>query len=231
VLADVEEMPATVQARLLRYLQEHKFERVGDTEGVSADVRVVASTSKDLERLVKSGKFREDLYYRLGVVSLRTPSLRERRDDIPLLAMHFLKRSAQKAHKHVVGFSERALGVLLGSDWPGNIRQLEHCVERAVVMSRAAEIEPRDLPRELMTRMRGDDTAPTIPGASLRELERYAILRTLEHVGGSTSKAAKILGISPRKIQYRLNEYRATPQSGVPSVATANADSDEDDDD
>lgn len=231
VLADVEEMPATVQARLLRYLQEHKFERVGDTESLSADVRVVASTSKDLERLVKAGKFREDLYYRLGVVSLRTPSLRERRDDIPLLAMHFLKRSAQKAHKHVVGFSERALGVLLSSDWPGNIRQLEHCVERAVVMSRAAEIEPRDLPRELMTRMRGDDTAPTIPGASLRELERYAILRTLEHVGGSTSKAAKILGISPRKIQYRLNEYRATPQSGVPSVATANSDGDEDDDD
>jgi len=231
VLADVEEMPATVQARLLRYLQEHRFERVGDSEGLTADVRVIASTSKDLERLVKAGKFREDLYYRLGVVSLRTPSLRERRDDIPLLAMHFLKRSAQKAHKHVVGFSERALGVLLSSDWPGNIRQLEHCVERAVVMARGGEIEPRDLPRELMTRMRGDDTAPTIPGASLRELERYAILRTLEHVGGSTSKAAKILGISPRKIQYRLNEYRATPQSGVPSVATANGDSDEDDDD
>lgn len=226
VLADVEEMPATVQARLLRYLQEHRFERVGDSEGLTTDVRVIASTSKDLERLVKAGKFREDLYYRLGVVSLRTPSLRERRDDIPLLAMHFLKRSAQKAHKHVVGFSERALGVLLSSDWPGNIRQLEHCVERAVVMARGGEIEPRDLPRELMTRMRGDDTAPTIPGASLRELERYAILRTLEHVGGSTSKAAKILGISPRKIQYRLNEYRATPQSGVPSVAPAAGDDD-----
>jgi two-component system response regulator HydG len=221
VLADVEELPQTVQARLLRYLQEHKFERVGDGESLQADVRIIASTSKDLERLVKSGKFREDLYYRLGVVSLRTPSLRERRDDIPLLAMHFLKRSAAKAHKHVVGFSERALGVLLGSDWPGNIRQLEHCVERAVVMSRGAEIEPRDLPRELMTRMRGDDTAPTIPGASLRELERYAILRTLEHVGGSTSKAAKILGISPRKIQYRLNEYRAAPQSGVPAVVSS----------
>jgi DNA-binding NtrC family response regulator len=228
VLADVEELPQTVQARLLRYLQEHKFERVGDGESLQADVRIIASTSKDLERLVKSGKFREDLYYRLGVVSLRTPSLRERRDDIPLLAMHFLKRSAAKAHKHVVGFSERALGVLLGSDWPGNIRQLEHCVERAVVMSRGAEIEPRDLPRELMTRMRGDDTAPTIPGASLRELERYAILRTLEHVGGSTSKAAKILGISPRKIQYRLNEYRAAPQSGVPAVVSSSNAGDDD---
>ena len=178
---------------------------------------MVASTSKDLERLVKAGRFREDLYYRLGVVSLRTPSLRERRDDIPLLAMHFLRRSAARARKQVAGFSERALGVILGGDWPGNIRQLENCVERAVVMCRGPEIEPRDLPRELMSRMRGDDATPVIPGASLRELERHAILRTLEHVGGSTSKAAKILGISPRKIQYRLNEYRVSP-TGAPTT-------------
>ena len=218
ILLDVEELPLSVQARLLRFLQEHRFDRGGDGESMSSDVRVVASTSKDLERLVKAGRFREDLYYRLGVVSLRTPSLRERRDDIPLLAMHFLRRAAARALKPVLGFSERTLGVMLGSDWPGNIRQLENCVERAVVMCRGAEIEPRDLPRELMTRTRGDDAAPVIPGASLRELERFAILRTLEHVGGSTSKAAKILGISPRKIQYRLNEYRATPQSGVPAV-------------
>lgn len=215
VLLDVDELPLNVQARLLRFLQEHRFERIGDGEVIGADARVVASTSKDLERLVKAGRFREDLYYRLGVVSLRTPSLRERRDDIPLLAMHFLRRSAARARKQVVGFSERALGVMLGGDWPGNIRQLENCVERAVVMCRGAEIEPRDLPRELMARMRGDDAAPVIPGASLRELERYAILRTLEHVGGSTSKAAKILGISPRKIQYRLNEYRVAPSGAA----------------
>lgn len=225
VLLDVEELPLTVQARLLRYLQDHRFERVGDGVALASDARVVASTSKDLERLVKAGRFREDLYYRLGVVSLRTPSLRERRDDIPLLAMHFLRRSAARARKQVLGFSERALGVMLGGDWPGNIRQLENCVERAVVMCRGPEIEPRDLPRELMTRTRGDDAAPVIPGASLRELERYAILRTLEHVGGSTSKAAKILGISPRKIQYRLNEYRAVPQSGVPAVVSGGLDS------
>ena len=218
VLADVDALPLPVQGRLLRLLQDHRHEPVGGGEARPADVRVIATTSKDLERLVKAGKFREDLYYRLGVVSLRTPSLRERREDVPLLAMHFLKRSAARAHKQVEGFGERALGVLLGSDWPGNIRQLEHCIERAVVMCRGPEIEPRDLPRELMTRMRGDDTAPVIPGASLRELERYAILRTLEHVGGSTSKAAKILGISPRKIQYRLNEYRADPQAGGPAT-------------
>ncbi len=221
VLADIDALPLSSQARLLRLLQEHRHESVGAGDGQPADVRVIATTSKDLERLVKAGKFREDLYYRLGVVSLRTPSLRERREDVPLLAMHFLRRSATRAHKLVEGFGERALGVLLGSDWPGNIRQLEHCVERAVVMCRGLEIEPRDLPRELMARMRGDDMAPVIPGASLRELERYAILRTLEHVGGSTSKAARILGISPRKIQYRLNEYRADPQAGGPATPSA----------
>ncbi len=216
VLADVDALSLAAQARLLRLLTEHRCERVGVGEPVGADLRVVATTSKDLERLVKAGKFREDLYYRLGVVSLRTPSLRERRDDVPLLAMHFLRRSAARARKPVVGFSERALGVLLGSDWPGNIRQLEHYVERAVVMCRGTEIEPRDLPRDLMGRGRGDDATPQVPGASLRELERHAILRTLEHVGGSTSKAAKILGISPRKIQYRLNEYRTAPSGAGP---------------
>ncbi|MCA9660118.1 MAG: helix-turn-helix domain-containing protein, partial [Myxococcales bacterium] len=122
------------------------------------------------------------------------------------------------SNKKISGFNERALGVLLNFDWPGNIRQLENCIERAVVLARTTELEPRDLPRELMSRAQADEQMPTIPGASLRELERYAILRTLEHVGGSTSKAAKILGISPRKIQYRLNEYRSTPQSGVPAV-------------
>jgi DNA-binding NtrC family response regulator len=221
VLADVDALSPGAQARVLRLLQDHRFERIGDAAVHPADLRLIATTSKELERLVKAGRFREDLYYRLGVVSLRVPSLRERRDDVPLLAMHFLRRYAARARKPVEGFGERALGVLLASDWPGNIRQLEHCVERAVVMCRGAEVEPRDLPRELMSRMRGDDAAPVIPGASLRELERYAILRTLEHVGGSTSKAAKILGISPRKIQYRLNEYRAAPQAGGAAVPAA----------
>jgi DNA-binding NtrC family response regulator len=217
-LGDVDELPQGVQAAVLRFLQEQWFCRVGDAEPTRADVRVIASTSHDIGSAVAAGRLREDLYYRLNVVSLRAPSLRERRDDIPLLAMHFLRKYAAQAHRPVVGFSERALGVLLGCDWPGNIRQLENSVERAVVLARGAEIEPRDLPRELMAKTRGDDAAPVIPGATLREIERYAILRTLEHVGGSTSKAAKILGISPRKIQYRLNEYRGAPKSGPPSA-------------
>ncbi|MEZ4450199.1 MAG: sigma-54 dependent transcriptional regulator [Nannocystaceae bacterium] len=217
-LDEISELPPSLQGKLLHFLQERSYMRVGGNERIASDVRVVTSSHRDLDRLVREGKLREDLYYRLNVVTLRTPTLRERRDDIPLLAMHFLRRHAVNLQKGISGFSERALGVLLSFDWPGNIRQLENCVERAVVLARGSEIEPRDLPRELMTRMRSDEAMPSVPGASLRELERYAILRTLEHVGGSTSKAAKILGISPRKIQYRLNEYRSTPQSGVPSV-------------
>ena len=207
-LDEVADLPMATQAKLLRALQEGTIERVGGTESVSIDVRLVAASDRELHDEVQAGAFREDLFYRLNVICVRVPTLRERRDDIPLLAMHFLKRHNRANSKGVAGFTERALGVLLNFDWPGNITQLENCIERAVVLARGEEIEPRELPRELMTSGRANDEMPAVPGASLRELERYAILKTLEHVGGSTSKAARILGISPRKIQYRLNEYR-----------------------
>jgi DNA-binding NtrC family response regulator len=207
-LDEVADLPMATQAKLLRALQEGTIERVGGTESVKIDVRLVAASDRELHDEVQAGAFREDLFYRLNVICVRVPTLRERRDDIPLLAMHFLKRHNRANGKGVAGFTERALGVLLNFDWPGNITQLENCIERAVVLARGEEIEPRELPRELMSSGRAGDELPTVPGASLRELERYAILKTLEHVGGSTSKAARILGISPRKIQYRLNEYR-----------------------
>lgn len=207
-LDEVADLPMATQAKLLRALQEGSIERVGGTESVPIDVRLVAASDRELHEEVQAGAFREDLFYRLNVICVRVPTLRERRDDIPLLAMHFLKRHNRANNKAVAGFTERALGVLLNFDWPGNITQLENCIERAVVLARGEEIEPRELPRELMSSGRTGDEMPTVPGASLRELERYAILKTLEHVGGSTSKAARILGISPRKIQYRLNEYR-----------------------
>ncbi len=220
-LDEIAELSPGIQAKLLNYLQERSYTPVGANAKESSDVRVITASKVDLERLVRDGRFREDLFYRLNVVTLRMPTLRERRDDIPLLASHFLQMYADAAGKKISGLNERALGVLLNFEWPGNIRQLETCIERAVVLARSSEIEPRDLPRELMSAAHDDEHMPAVPGASLRELERYAILRTLEHVGGSTSKAAKILGISPRKIQYRLNEYRSTPQSGVPSVVPA----------
>jgi DNA-binding NtrC family response regulator len=216
-LDDVVELPLPAQVRLLNYMQEQQ------AAGKDLDVRVIAATNVDLHREVLAGRFREDLYYRLNVITLRVPTLRERREDIPLLASHFLKRHAAKNHKYIRGFSDRALGVLLGFDWPGNVRQLEAAIERAVVLCQAREVEPKDLPRELMQPQRASDEAPRIPGATMAEIERYAILKTLEHVGGSTRRAAEILGISTRKIQYRLNEYRERDPSGVPVVARRDA--------
>ncbi len=206
LLADIDELPLKLQGSLVAFMQERAFSRIGDGQRIESRARVIATTSRDFEAEVKAGRFRSDLYYRLASINLRTPSLRERRDDIPLLAMHFLRRHAKQAGKRMSGCSERALGVLVGYEWPGNIVQLERCIERAVVLARGPELEPRDLPREFMAKAQ-DDAAPAIPGASLWEIERYAILKTLEQVGGRTSKAAKILGISTRKIQYRLNEY------------------------
>ncbi|MCA9711118.1 MAG: sigma-54-dependent Fis family transcriptional regulator, partial [Myxococcales bacterium] len=218
LLDEIAEMPLNLQAKLLRALQEGEVVPVGATRPIKIDVRIVAAANRELALEVEQGRFREDLFYRLNVITLRVPTLRERREDIPLLAMHFLRRHAAKNHKYIRGFSDRALGVLLGFDWPGNVRQLESGIERAVVLCQGREIEPKELPREFMQPQRTSDEAPKVPGSTMAELERYAILKTLEHVGGSTRRAAEILGISTRKIQYRLNEYRERDPSGVPAV-------------
>jgi DNA-binding NtrC family response regulator len=214
-LDEVGDIPMAVQVKLLRVLQEREVERVGGDRTEPVDVRVVAATHKDLRLEVREGRFREDLFYRLAVIELRTPALAERREDIPALARCFLERHAARSRKAVRSLSDRALKVLLGADWPGNVRQLENCIERAVILCQGDEIEPRHLPRELMQRERGEVELPHIPGASMADVERYVILKTLEHVRGSTGKAAEILGISARKIQYRLSEYRGeAPPSG-----------------
>jgi DNA-binding NtrC family response regulator len=217
-LDEISEIPPPTQVKLLRVLQEREFERVGGDETIRVDVRIVAASNRDLHKAVEAGHFREDLYYRLNVINVRLPTLRERRADIPLLALHFLRRHAVKNKKELRGFSERALDALSAYDWPGNVRQLENCIERAVVLCNDYEIEPRHLPKEVMAPGRAADELPPIPGSPLADLERYAILKTLEDVGGSTSQAAKILGISPRTIQYRLNEYREHDPSGLPAV-------------
>ena len=198
--------PAT-QVRLLRFLQEHEFERVGGNQTIKVDVRIVAATNRDLPARVKSGQFREDLYYRLNVIGIHMPPLRDRPTDIPLLAMHFLKRFADDCQKAITGFEPEALDRLIRYQWPGNVRELENAIERAVVVGsddriRAQDLSPTIAPPDRLNR------TPPIPGATLAHLERYAILKTLEHTGGSTSKAAELLGISPRKIQYKLQEYR-----------------------
>ncbi len=217
-LDEVGELPASLQIKLLAFMQSGRFQRVGADTSEGGDVRLVAATEHDLLADVARGEFREDLYYLLNVITLRVPSLRQRWEDLPALAMHFLQKYARQARKPIRGFNDRALGVLLHHDWPGNVRQLEHCVERAVVLCQGREIEPKHLPREIMSQTGPTGEMPRIPGATMAEIEKYAILTTLEHVRGSTSKAAEILGISPRKIQYRLAEYREADPSGVPAV-------------
>jgi DNA-binding NtrC family response regulator len=218
-LDDVHQLPMGTQVKLLRFLQDKTFSRLASDESSTADVRLVVATDHDLHADVTAGALREDLFYRLNVITLRMPTLRQRREDIPALAMHFLKKYARKNHRNIRGFNDRALKVLLGYEWPGNVRQLEHCIERSVVMCQGFEVEPKHLPRELMSQERPTDEMPQVPGTSMAELEKYAILKTLEHVRGSTSKAAEILGISPRKIQYRLAEYREAEPSGRPIVS------------
>jgi two-component system response regulator HydG len=217
-LDEVGELPPALQIKLLRFMQDGRFERLGASEAEPADVRIVVATDHDLLENVNRGEFRDDLYYQLNVITLRVPTLRQRWEDLPALAMHFLHKYARQARKPIRGFNDRALGVLLHHDWPGNVRQLEHCVERAVVLCEGREIEPKHLPREIMSQSSPTGEMPLIPGATMAEIEKYAILTTLEHVRGSTSKAAEMLGISPRKIQYRLAEYREADPSGVPAV-------------
>jgi DNA-binding NtrC family response regulator len=216
-LDEVGEISMSTQVKLLRVLQEREFERVGGNQTLHVDVRVIAATNRDLKALVADGKFREDLYYRLNVINLTLPSLRQRPSDVPALAMHFLKRYAEENEKTVKSISDAALALLAAHSWPGNVRELENVIERAVVIAEGDTLEAHHLPPELSAVSRRGGP-PAIPGATMDELERYAITKTLEAVGGSTSRAADILGISVRKIQYKLQEYGTSARSHVPAV-------------
>jgi DNA-binding NtrC family response regulator len=215
-LDEIGEISPLLQVKLLRFLQEHEFERVGGTQTIHVDVRVIAATNRNLQEAVAQGRFREDLFYRLNVVNIETPPLRERRSDIPAVARFFLDRFAKENGKTIETISPQALERLVSYDWPGNVRELENAIERAVVLAGGGELEARHLP--VGVRPVGMSGVPLIPGATMAELERYAILETLKAAGGSTSKAAEILGISPRTIQYRLHEYQAAPRSEVDVV-------------
>jgi DNA-binding NtrC family response regulator len=215
-LDEVSEIPLPTQVKLLRFLQERSFERVGGNETLKVDVRIIAATNRDLRQRIAEGLFREDLYYRLNVVTLEIPPLRARASDIPELATFFLKRYAEENGKRIDGFTDDALAALTAYAWPGNVRELENAIERAVVLCDGPRIERRHLPAALDVGS-APDVMPPVPGSTIYDLERYAILKTLEACKGSTSKAATILGISPRKIQYKLHEYASTP---APSSAT-----------
>lgn len=213
-LDEIGDMPLVLQPKILRVLQEGEFERVGGTETLKADARIVASTNADLQTAVAERTFREDLYYRLNVIALHLPALRDRRSDVPLLAEHFLQRYAAKNNRPVLAFSREALDAMSNHDWPGNVRELENTVERAVVLSRGDVLTVEDLPARVA---RGESAGEERPaasdaplinvavGAPLADIERRVILETLRHTGGDKSAAARLLGIATRTIYRKLD--------------------------
>lgn len=207
-LDEIGEISASLQVKLLRFLQQREFERVGGNKTIRVDVRIVTATNRDLAEEVRKGNFREDLYFRLNVIHVVAPPLRTRPGDVAILARHFVAKYATENTKEVREISPQAMEMLESYDWPGNVRELENVVERAVVLVEGERIEARHLPSTLSKGGSSFGEGIHIPGSSLEELERYAILKTYEVTGGSTSETAEILGISVRKVQYRLRDYR-----------------------
>lgn len=214
-LDEVGDVPATMQAKLLRVLQERRFERVGGTVALEVDVRVIAATNRSLQQMVKQGKFREDLFYRLNVVKIELPPLRERPEDIPLLATHFAEKYCPP-NEGVKQFAPRAMEVLLNHSWPGNVRQLENAIERACVTSRGDMIQVENLPSEL-----SNATGPKLPfhidldrplSAVLKEaitsIEQQYIRKSLRKARGNVGRCAKICGLSRRSITAKIAEYK-----------------------
>jgi two-component system response regulator HydG len=214
---EIGDISPVMQGKLLRVLQSGEFERVGGTRTLKADVRLVAATNTDLAALVREKRFREDLYYRLNVITIQLPALRDRQEDIPLLAHHFLRRYAAQNAKTIEGFAEEAMDLLQTYAWPGNVRELENVIERAVVLTRSDLITPADLPETLV---RIDQAARHLVisiGTPLDEVEDRLIDETLRYTKGDKAVAAKLLGIATRTIYRRMKgetEPPATPQPG-----------------
>ena len=212
-LDEIGDISPTVQVKLLRFLEQREFERVGGNKTFKVDVRIIAATHRDLQKRIDEGAFREDLYYRLNVIQVHIPALRDRGNDIALLAHHFLLKYAEANGKDVRKISDDALARLLRHPWPGNVRELENAIERAVVLADSPTLTESHFPtlrraEAVVAAAPGSRGRAPIPGSTLEDIERDAILRTLEAVDGSTSRAAAMLNISPRKIQYKLKEYR-----------------------
>jgi DNA-binding NtrC family response regulator len=201
-LDEVGEMSANIQVHLLRVLEEKEFTRVGGNEPIKVDVRVISATNKDLRKAIEKQEFREDLYYRLNVVNIELPPLRERKEDIPLLAEHFLNKFAAENRKEVTGFSPDAMELLLDYDWSGNVRELENAIERAVILAKDSFITVADLPQENLPLIRLAST-----GKNLKEVEKNHLLNVLREAGGNYSKAARILGISRMTLYNKAKEY------------------------
>ena len=206
LLDEVGDLPINLQPKILRVLQEKEFERVGGERTIKIDVRLIAATSRNLEELVSKGKFREDLYYRLNVVPLFMPALRERKEDIPYLTEHFLKRFNEENDKNI-SISPESLRILIGYSWPGNVRELENTMERLVVMSNGKSIEPSDLPINIRLLSSKVVLQKDSLKTGIEDMEKSSILHALEETGWVQAKAARVLGITSRQIGYKMKKY------------------------
>jgi transcriptional regulator with GAF, ATPase, and Fis domain len=202
-LDEIGEMTPQLQSKLLRVLQERQFERVGGTRSLRVDIRVITATNKNLDEAIRNGSFRQDLYFRMNVVDINMPALRERREDIPLLAKHFTAKYSQLCKRRVTGLSPEALECLIGYDWPGNVRELENAIERAVVLGSTERIQPEDLPEFLVERMPSTNLSTGKYYDSVKEAKRAIILKALQQTSGNYTEAAKLLGVHPNNL-HRL---------------------------
>ncbi|HXH83308.1 MAG TPA: sigma-54 dependent transcriptional regulator [Candidatus Tectomicrobia bacterium] len=201
------ELELPLQGKLLRVIQTREFFKVGGARPIRTNIRLITATNRDIKAAAQSGAFREDLYYRVAVVMIRVPSLRERREDIPVLVEHFLRRFASVHNKPIRGVSPAAMDRLVGMPWPGNVRELENLLEQAVVLADHDMLTERDLFSEARAALGAPSPGGFSPGLPLREVERRHILATLQHVGGNRTEAARMLGISLRGLQYKLRSY------------------------
>jgi DNA-binding NtrC family response regulator len=202
-LDEIGELAPPLQVKLLRVLQEREFERVGGTRPIKVDIRLVAATNRDLSEAVRSGQFRQDLYYRLAVVKVTMPPLRERKDDIPLLTRHFVQKYALRCKVKAKPVSREAMALLVNYDWPGNVRELENAVERALVLGATESVLAEDLPESLLEHTQDSDVTEAKYHAAVKDLKKQLILDAVEQTRGNYVEAAGLLGVHPNYL-HRL---------------------------
>jgi DNA-binding NtrC family response regulator len=221
-LDEIGELSPELQVKLLRVLQEREIRRVGDTRTVNVDVRLIAATNRDLPQAMQEGSFREDLYYRLNVIPIVLPDLKDRAEDIPVLVTHFLMKYAKEADPPIDGISKEAMRLLLEYDWPGNVRELENVIERAVILGHGPQIVPEDLPAHLRTPMipvRRQRHEASTPWLTLEKLERDHIAAVLRDTHWHRMQAARMLGIDRRTLYGKIRTYRLQPTTSPVSRA------------
>ncbi len=216
-LDEIAELDVGIQAKLLRALQERKIRRVGGTHEISVDVRVIAATNRDLRAMVSDGRFRDDLYYRINVLSIDVPPLRERREDIPVLIEYFLKKHTKNTSRLITGLTPETRKLMVDYSWPGNVRQLESAIERAILLAEGDKITLEDLPTEVRQEV-GPASEGTFKlpaeGINFEDVERNLITQAMEQTDYNITKAAKLLGLTFRTLQYRLEKFGIKKQNG-----------------